>query len=160
MDDTTNTTATEVDPAAPQEAISAASSSMPAVAPNWLDQDPVLRDLWSSRLSPEQIAEKLGRSVAAVMTRAARLGLPRRFAPGRKAGKHYARVSPVVRPVVRAPAPSNSGEASTQATERVCLMCLRKFQSEGRHNRICPNCKGSPEYEAGNRIPDINFGDI
>ncbi len=54
--------------------------------PSWLDQDVALRRLWEENKTPEAIAEELGRSIAAIMTRAARLGLPRRSAPGRKRG--------------------------------------------------------------------------
>ena len=143
------------------------SPTVPAAAPSWLEQDEILKDLWGQQLQPTEIAEKLNRSVAAVMTRAARLGLPRRFAPGRKAGQRYARPAQ--------PLPSKKTATSTREQqqnrgiaveedhpvvlkERVCLMCLRKFESEGPHNRICPACKGSSEYAAGSRIPDINFG--
>ena len=53
-------------------------------APGWHDQDGLLRDMWLRNQTPQAIASALGRSVPAVMTRAARLGLPRRSAPGRK----------------------------------------------------------------------------
>ncbi len=54
---------------------------------NWQEQDGILREMWMRNQSPTAIAEALGRSVPAIMTRAARLGLPRRFAPGRKPGR-------------------------------------------------------------------------
>jgi len=142
------------------------SASMPpAQASNWLDQDPILRELWQNNEKPAQIAEKLGRSIAAVMTRAARLGLPRRSAPGRKPGYQRKQSEKNKRLLSRASAETLMASADSQkadrATEsnmklaRICLMCLKRFPSEGRHNRICPSCKSSAEYNTGNSIPDI-----
>lgn len=137
----------------------------PPQTPSWLEQDEFLKELWLRNDPPEQIAEKLGRSIAAIMTRAARLGLPRRSAPGRKPG--YQRKQGVLRnrsdvKVAQANADSKTSmtAADRESAEgvrlaRICLMCLKKFPSEGRHNRICANCKGSSEYAAGNCIPDI-----
>jgi hypothetical protein len=53
-------------------------------------------------------------------------------------------------------------ENSAQISMRLCLMCLTKFQSMGRHNRICPTCKNSAEFESGSRLPDFDFpvGDV
>ena len=127
---------------------------------NWQDQDDLLRELWTRNLAPPLIAEQLGRSVAAIMTRAVRLGLPRRTAPGRKPGHRLAdsqtvrTVPPRARPLPRASAESS---APGQLGPRICLMCLNKFQSEGRHNRICSACKGTSDYAAGSSIPDINY---
>lgn len=145
-----------------EETNSEAAPSFPQTS-TWLDQDDTLRELWLSNESPAMIAERLGRSVAAVMTRAARLGLPRRAAPGRKPG--YQRKKNVDRdgmsalgaPTSRHAALLKSHAAAPQAMPmaRICLMCLTKFPSEGRHNRICPSCKGSAEYNAGSSIPDI-----
>ena len=129
---------------------------------NWLDQDELLRELWLRNEKPSKIAGQLGRSVAAIMTRAARLGLPRRSAPGRKPG--YQR-----KDIVRKAASSLSKVAGSrgenkvtrEATDpgmqcvRICLMCLNRFPSEGRHNRICSNCKGSADYNAGSGIPEM-----
>jgi hypothetical protein len=130
-------------------------------AASWAQQDAVLRDLWSQNMTPEDISVRLGRSVAAIMTRAARLGLPRRFAPGRK-------------PLIRAagtPVPQRQRPARTFTKEmfgetlnspaarvmRMCLMCTHPFQSHGSHNRICPKCKGSPDYESGSRLNDTEY---
>ena len=132
--------------------------------PSWIDQDQVLRELWLGNEKPEKIAEKLGRSVAAIMTRAARLGLPRRAAPGRKPG--YKRKEPFRRKKLFDDRLAGQGgrisnefaEAPSMQMVRVCLMCLKRFQSEGRHNRICPSCKGSAEYSAGSSIPDMFKG--
>jgi hypothetical protein len=128
---------------------------------SWAQQDPVLRDLWAQNVTPDEIGNRLGRSVAAVMTRAARLGLPRRSSPGRK---------PLVRTAGAATTPrQRPARAFTQEmfkdvlgpnaarAMRTCLMCVHPFQSAGSHNRICPKCKGSPDYEAGNRIADIDL---
>lgn len=131
-------------------------------AVNWQDQDEALRNLWSQNLSPNIIAEKLGRSVAAVMTRAVRLGLPRRAAPGRKPGKKmpegYSKTNKEdnVRRF-KALAPSEIEDRPSQAALRVCLMCLKKFQSAGRQNRICLPCRGSSEYASASSVPDIVF---
>lgn len=137
-----------------------------SLGPSWLDQDETLRTLWTENKTPDEISVVLGRSVAAIMTRAARLGLPRRTAPGRKRGYK------------RADAPRKLPAAGTtrvrvslsvprdeefeplpqpQVMMRVCLMCLSKFQSLGRHNRICPACKGSAEYATGSSTPDFSF---
>lgn len=134
-------------------------------APNWFEQDDLLRTMWREGISPQVISEKLGRSVAAIMTRAVRLGLPRRAAPGRKVG--YRRPEgappPVRRTSTRRPSfiPETGEEASprTQPAMRVCLMCLNKFESEGRHNRICPLCKGSAEYTKASSLPDTSGGE-
>ncbi|HAX91955.1 MAG TPA: hypothetical protein DCY07_07090 [Rhodospirillaceae bacterium] len=132
--------------------------------PSWLEQDEILRSLWNENKSPDEIAEQLSRSVAAIMTRAARLGLPRRTAPGRKRG--YKRTDPPrrataparrVRVLVPAETETEESYAAPQAMPRVCLMCLNKFQSLGRFNRICPSCKGSAEYSTGNSTPDFTF---
>jgi len=133
--------------------------------PSWLDQDEVLRDMWGGNKSPEEISVALGRSVAAIMTRAARLGLPRRAAPGRKRG--YKRTDAPRKMVaaagtshVRVALPVQEEDyafAQPEIKTRVCLMCLNKFQSQGRHNRICPACKGSAEYATGSCTPDFTF---
>lgn len=135
----------------------------PAVT--WQDQDDLLRTLWHENVSPEGIAEKLGRSVAAIMTRAARLSLPRRSAPGRKRG--YKRSDMPQREktatiIVRTKVPRSVAksikkeeEESPEVMQRICLMCLNKFKSLGRHNRICSSCKGSAEYTTGSSTPDF-----
>ncbi len=130
--------------------------------PNWQEQDGVLRDMWMRNQPPAAIAQALGRSVPAVMTRAARLGLPRRFAPGRKPGRRPMDSAGVARAeTARARASAQTEaetiEAASQISSRVCLMCLTTFQSMGRHNRICPSCKNSAEYESGSRLPDLDF---
>jgi hypothetical protein len=134
--------------------------------PNWQDQDGVLREMWMRNQPPVAIAEALGRSVPAIMTRAARLGLPRRFAPGRKPGRRPLeesempevahRESPRVKPAPPA-TEIELAHAANAVSARVCLMCLGKFQSLGRHNRICPTCKNSAEYESASRLPELNF---
>jgi len=137
-----------------------------AAGPSWADQDEVLRAMWADNKTPEDISVALSRSVAAIMTRAARLGLPRRTAPGRKRG--YKRTdAPRKLPAagttrVRVTMPLPREEEceplpQPQVSLRVCLMCLGKFQSQGRHNRICPTCKGSAEYATGNSTPDFSF---
>ncbi|HUY67718.1 MAG TPA: hypothetical protein VMV79_00265 [Alphaproteobacteria bacterium] len=128
-----------------------------AALPSWQDQDAVLRDLWMQNKPPAAIAEELGRSVAAIMTRAARLGLPRRFAPGRKPGHQQPPAENAVRAATRAARHAEAAEVSAQTSARICLMCLGTFQSLGRHNRICPTCKGSSEYESASRLPDFDF---
>lgn len=135
----------------------------------WLDQDEQLRTLWTEKKSPEEISAVLGRSVAAIMTRAARLGLPRRAAPGRKRGykrtdapKRKAKSSaPRIR--VRAAVHDNAEEeakAKAQIKTRVCLMCLNKFESMGAFNRICPSCKGSADYVKGSSTPDFTYNTV
>lgn len=137
-----------------------------ASGPSWQDQDDVLRAMWAENKTPDEIAAALKRSVAAIMTRAARLGLPRRSAPGRKRGYKRTEVRRKVMPPagsrVRVVAPTEFEDdaepiAPPQVMMRVCLMCLNKFQSQGRHNRICPSCKGSAEYSTGSSTPDFTF---
>ena len=129
--------------------------------PNWQDQDDLLRELWERNQSPAVIAEQLGRSPAAIMTRAVRLGLPRRTAPGRKPGRRM--IDDTKASFVAASATNGRVVVETmeiqrgQPAQRVCLMCLNKFQSAGRQNRICATCRSSSEYAAGCSIPDINF---
>lgn len=156
---TTDQQEPEIESNAPAEQADGASA--PVLA-SWADQDELLRNLWTQNLSPQEIAGQLGRSVAAIMTRAARLGLPRRFAPGRKAGRHYENQQ-----TTRTALPRSAGQAAvagddelprTRVSERICLMCLKKFISEGAHNRICNSCKGSSDYIAGSRIPDTTYG--
>ncbi|QQR68541.1 MAG: hypothetical protein IPI58_06745 [Alphaproteobacteria bacterium] len=127
---------------------------------NWTDQDEELRNLWMLGESKEEIAKKLGRSPPAVMTRAARLGLSRRFAPGRKPltadeKEERRRVGvPVAASARRQPIAAREGAATLL---RVCLMCLTRFESTGPHNRICPLCKNSAAYSAASRLPDMDF---
>lgn len=133
----------------------------PGVA-SWAEQDELLRNLWLAGEAPPQIADRLGRSVAAVMTRAARLGLPRRFAPGRKPTGRRSFLPLPKNPLPAAPrdpgAKALPGETATRPlVERVCLMCLTKFPSQGAHNRICSSCKESNDYQAGARLPDLDF---
>lgn len=128
---------------------------------SWAEQDELLRNLWLAGEAPPQIADRLGRSVAAVMTRAARLGLPRRFAPGRKptGRRSFLPIQKTPLPAAGTGAGRNAaGENTTRPlVERVCLMCLTKFPSQGAHNRICSSCKDSNDYQAGARLPDLDF---
>ena len=143
-----------------EPAVGQTPSGVPSAVPtSWQEQDPVLRDMWLQNKAPQEISAVLGRSVAAIMTRAARLGLPRRAAPGRKpgsrrmAGEAERRVS-----LPRQTARIDPGtDRAPQISTRICLMCLRPFQSQGRHNRICPSCKNSSEYESAVSLADINF---
>lgn len=133
------------------------------VGASWQEQDGLLRDLWMQNKTPQEIGEVLGRSVPAIMTRAARLGLPRRSAPGRKPGAGASRrlppyggeggQQPQKRSIVSMPDPA----VVSQAAVRICLMCLRKFESVGRHNRICSPCKGSSEYIQAATLPDVHL---
>ena len=135
---------------------------------SWQEQDIVLRDLWMQNKTPQQISDVLGRSIPAIMTRAARLGLPRRSAPGRKPGAGASRRLPSphddngLQETRRSTASAQrqqetQSESPSQASLRVCLMCLRKFESIGRHNRICAPCKGSSEYNQASTLPDVHL---
>ncbi|MBV8549313.1 MAG: hypothetical protein JO126_07650 [Alphaproteobacteria bacterium] len=128
--------------------------------PSWQDQDPVLRDMWLQMKTPQEISAVLNRSVPAIMTRAARLGLPRRAAPGRKPGRRA--VNPdgtpqVYQPRVRAAAAYTADAPAAVVSLRVCLMCLKQFESAGRHNRICNSCKGSGEYSSASALGDMHL---
>jgi len=128
-------------------------TQLPA-GPTWQEQDATLRELWLQNQPPQAIADALGRSIPAIMTRAARLGLPRRAAPGRKPGVRRTESHGVARHIVRA-APATG--VAVQTSLRVCLMCLSKFESLGRHNRICSTCKGSSEYESASSLSELHI---
>jgi len=129
-----------------------------AATPGWHDQDGLLRDMWLCNQSPQAIAEALGRSVPAVMTRAARLGLPRRAAPGRKPTVRTDKDNRDAKQTLpRAKPATQQAQDAPQTSLRVCLMCLNKFESAGRHNRICSTCKNSAEYETASTLPEIDL---
>ncbi|MDD4615549.1 MAG: hypothetical protein PHW76_00280 [Alphaproteobacteria bacterium] len=148
-----------ISPPSPASETGSETSAIVHVAtPSWQQQDEILRGLWMQNKSPQEISDVLGRSIAAIMTRAARLGLPRRAAPGRKPGSRIALQNGEIhastpRPAQRTSEPSKE----TKTTSRVCLMCLRIFPSQGRHNRICASCKNSAEYESAICLSDINL---
>lgn len=123
--------------------------------PTWQEQDGLLRELWLKNQPPQAISEALGRSIPAIMTRAARLGLPRRAAPGRKPGVRRTD-SLGERTAVRA-ATAQTTSVAVQTSLRVCLMCLSKFESLGKHNRICSTCKGSSEYESASSLSELHI---
>ncbi|MCL2468747.1 MAG: hypothetical protein FWF24_00725 [Alphaproteobacteria bacterium] len=155
----------EDDPA--QKNQKSVSASISGIGLSWADQDDLLRQMWLDGKPQDDIAAALGRSAAAIMTRAARLGLPRRMAPGRKRG--YKRTNSNERRKLAAAGSRRIRLALPEAPEeedvyvppevktRVCLMCLNKFQSQGRHNRLCSSCKGSADYATGNSTPDFTF---
>lgn len=159
---------TDVAPSAPSPSVVPEIQQLPVLA-SWLEQDGVLRDMWMQNKTPQQISEVLGRSVPAIMTRAARLGLPRRSAPGRKPGSGGTRRFAALDGRKEDPDDQTLTEghsahekektpsAASQATLRICLMCLRKFESAGRHNRICSPCKGSAEYIQASALPEIQL---
>ncbi len=142
----------------PQTQETAPRATSPTLGmPSWTEQDVRLTELWQKGEKPDAIAQVLNRSVAAVMTRAARLGLQRRFAPGRKPKKlSYEEMNQAN---MRNMARLSSQLQTTPAplSHRICLMCLSRFQSQGRHNRICQNCKDSPEYRQGSGLPDVDL---
>jgi hypothetical protein len=129
--------------------------------PSWHDQDGLLRDLWLRNQTPQAIAAALSRSVPAIMTRAARLGLPRRSAPGRKptvrTDKDSAGATPGAFVAPQTKPASSQPDTAPQTSLRVCLMCLNKFESAGRHNRICSTCKNSAEYATASALPEIDL---
>lgn len=139
----------------------AAPSAADALAPlgaSWQEQDAQLRDLWIQNKTPQEISEVLNRSVPAIMTRAARLGLPRRSAPGRKPGSGVARrFDALTKKEPESKTERGQASETSAAVLRICLMCLRKFPSEGRHNRICSPCKGTSEYSQAMTLPDAHL---
>ena len=128
----------------------------------WKDQDLLLKKLWFQGETQANIAKILHRSPAAVMTRAARLGLPRRIASGRKFGSKNIPSDPSQN-ANKQRAPYKRSEKSSDSikmqelTDRVCLMCLRTFASLGKYNRICPDCKESSEYRAATSLAEISI---
>jgi len=149
-------------PSSPVFSTSVETGTQGLLGPSWQEQDANLRDLWLQNKTPQEISAVLGRSIAAIMTRAARLGLPRRSAPGRKPGSRRlpSQGGTLGDHETRPPRPAmrvSRDSESPQASARICLMCLRSFQSQGRHNRICPSCKGSSEYDSAVALADIHF---
>jgi hypothetical protein len=133
-------------------------NTAPTMTPSWTEQDEILTSLWQKGEKPEQIAQSLNRSVAAVMTRAARLGLQRRFAPGRKAKRANDPESGLANLRNAARLSAQIQTTPPQQSHRICLMCLSRFQSHGRHNRICQSCKDGPEYRSAAGLPDVDVG--
>ncbi len=86
----------------------------------WTDEDTAtLMRLWSVN-SPADIGMALGRSEAAVVVKASRIGLPDR----------------------------NRTTRPGQARQRRCLMCNSIFHSTGPENQICSRCKESEEWNS------------
>lgn len=133
-------------------------NTQPTMTSSWTEQDEVLTSMWQKGEKPEQIAVALNRSVAAVMTRAARLGLQRRFAPGRKPKKANDPETSLANLRNMARLSAQLQTTPPQQSHRICLMCLSRFSSSGRHNRICPSCKDSPEYRSAAGLPDVDVG--
>ena len=132
---------------------------------SWREHDEKLRKMWIQGLSQYDIAKELDRSPAAVMTRAARLGLPRRMSAGRKiGGKNAPKSNPNKVPhhkyTYKKSAVKKEEQPEIEYIERICLMCLKKFTSEGRFNRICPSCKASSEYHRASSLSEIQLGTI
>lgn len=151
----------------PQQDSSSSVDAQAAPGPSWQEQDETLRAMWMRKCGPQEIADALGRSIPAIMTRAARLGLPRRSAPGRKPGQQKAvdSQSGAARATARQKNDAlasrhNADDEIPKYSERICLMCLSRFQSAGRHNRICPSCKNSSEYASASALPDIQYSTL
>jgi len=118
----------------------------------WAEQGHDLREMWFENTPTEEIAQRLGRSANAVLTQAARMGLPRRVASGRKGRTAAPRLpdsggmmklrmdfSARAQPMV---------PVQSMRKERQCLMCSTAFQSSGAHNRICQRCKAGVHYQS------------
>lgn len=154
-------------PAAPTDALPS-GAGFAVSGPSWQEQDETLRAMWMRKCSPQEISDALGRSVPAIMTRAARLGLPRRSAPGRKPGQQKqqeTKPKDASRATARQRDEAYPGgraldDDAPKYAERICLMCLSRFQSAGRHNRICPSCKNSSEYSSASALPDIQYSTL
>lgn len=90
----------------------------------------MLAALWMKDTPMKQIAAALECSPIVVMRKVAELDLPPRRR--RSSDKRYL--------------PSASSDVQT--TPRPCMCCGQKFGSEGKHNRLCGNCRRreNPEY--------------
>jgi len=133
------------------ELIEEAYSPSPALqTQSWKDQDILLKKMWFQGATQQEIAETLNRSPQAVMTRAARLGLPRRMASGRKVGGKNVQHKPYTK--------RGTSDTGTQKyIERICLMCLKKFGSVGKFNRICSDCKESRDYRIAASLSEVQI---
>jgi hypothetical protein len=156
-------------PEASATSLSAPAGQTALLGSNWTEQDQLLCDLWLAGATPQAIAAQLGRSPQAVLTRAARLALPRRSAPGRKpqGGRlpqpprqplSMAQLEAALAADGATTAREPEFPPAAQPLQRLCLMCLKAFASQGRHNRICLPCKDSAAYQAGARLPDVDIG--
>jgi len=131
-------------------------------AVTWAQQWDDLKVMWVGGVPVDEIAARLNRTVSAVLTQAARIGLERRAASGRKSqGKNQTPYVKRLRPVLvhsnvvsfsRVRSASGAAvESPVQANKkpRNCLMCSSAFNSHGSHNRICRRCKDTNCYQAG-----------
>lgn len=148
-----------------EESAEAAPVDVPPM-PSWSEQDDLLREMWLNGVSAEEMSRELRRSIAAIMTRAVRLGLPRRSMAGRKRGGKNAPRDPSkprkIRAMRRRFTPrydESTGRVIVDPSTRVCLMCLIRFHSDGRHNRICPSCKATVDYAAACATPDVGLNE-
>jgi len=125
----------------------------------WAQQWDDLKVMWADNVPVEEIADRLNRSVSAVLTQAVRIGLERRAPSGRKP-QNQERTAAPKRPVLVhsnvvsfSQVRSYSGaavESPVQASKkpRTCLMCRTDFNSHGSHNRICNRCKEGASYQS------------
>mgnify|MGYP006283055457 CR=1 FL=1 len=123
----------------------------------WTDEDSAALDAAIAEFSDSDgsfpikaVADKLGRSIDAVVARLAaeyddpqrlfeRIIMPPKPPADAEAGL----------PRRAAPAPRSVGDPRKQPKKRPCLNCQETFWSSGAHNRVCPKCKRrEPDFDA------------
>ena len=107
-----------------------------AVRPSAWTRDEVdqLIELWTSGHSNDEIAAKLKRSPNSVAIKASRINLPSKTSIQRGSA------------ILRNTSPTPFPRRNSKCKIRACLTCRGKFWSEGPGNRICDDCKESPNW--------------
>lgn len=88
-----------------------------------------LADMWMREVPVKQIAAALECSPIVIIRKVSELDLPPRRNPERK--KTYVQ----------------SVSSDTPTTPRPCMCCGNTFRSEGKHNRLCANCRRGENLE-------------
>lgn len=125
----------------------------------WALHDERLMEYWvDPSLELEDIANKLGRSLAATKTRASRLQLPKRIT-NRQLARLYGvsiedlpSVTDAVHPKISEMA---AGGELVRCLSQISESCMGHFRSPDKTRiRTCPRCKESQEYEGAASLPD------
>ncbi len=116
---------------------------------SWASQHEELRGLWAAGAALNDMSDALGRTPSAILTQAARLGLPRRSNAGRKNFNGENKPRNVLnfssKRIARVRDYYDSEPKATQA--RCCLMCKSSFPSTSVGHRICDGCKSTQRYQ-------------
>lgn len=120
-------------------------------ASSWTAQQDQLRSMWTSGASLNEMSEALERTPSAILTQAARMGLPRRSHSGRKNTDNSLKARNVLNfsSSKRVARVRDYYDSEPKATSpRKCLMCRDDFPSTGAGHRICDKCKCTQRYQS------------